>query len=97
MAKSKVIFRVRGNEKFWNTSIEALDLSQRAWGSLKRSKVDTLEDIANRWSKLGNIRNLGSNTEKEIRNKFINYYIENVANDSKIKMRNIIDDLSNVA
>ncbi|HEX2606481.1 MAG TPA: DNA-directed RNA polymerase subunit alpha C-terminal domain-containing protein [Flavisolibacter sp.] len=52
--------------------IEALQLSSRAYNALKINRINTVGDIlVNGLDKLGMIRNVGSLTEKEVRNKLI--------------------------
>ena len=88
----KANIRIKGNKEFWETPIDALDLSQRPFGALKRAKINTIEELTNQWNRLHKIQNLGDKSEKEIRNKFIEYYLE-VSNTEKIQ--NFIDDLGN--
>ena len=88
----KANIRIKGNKEFWETPIDALDLSQRPFGALKRVRINTIEELTNRWNQLDKIQNLGIKSEREIRNKLIGYYLD-VANDEKIQ--NFIDDLGN--
>ena len=92
--KATTTFRVRGNKEFWNTSIEELDLSQRPFGALKRAKINTFDELTNRWSKLNKVSQLGSTSIKEIKNKFINYYLEKCAEDDKSKAVDFVEDLT---
>lgn len=51
-------------------TVEDLDLSVRAYNCLKRAKINSLADLANMsWEELTQIRNMGKNSAKEIREK----------------------------
>lgn len=56
-----------------NADIEALGLSPRAYNSLKRNKVATIFEVANIFSNLDTLRNVGGVSKKEIRQKVADY------------------------
>lgn len=55
------------------TNIEALGLSPRAYNSLKRNKIATVFEVANIFSNLDALRNVGGVSKREIRQKTADY------------------------
>lgn len=59
-----------------------LDLSTRSYNALKRAGANTIEDITERWDSLDKMRGAGKNIVKEIKNKYIEYYYNQLDNPS---------------
>lgn len=64
------------NDETGVTDIEALGLSPRAYNSLKRNKVTTVFEVANIFSNLDALRNVGGVSKREIRQKTADYLYE---------------------
>lgn len=77
--KNGVIRFIFKNNNVFNASIDELDLSVRASNCLKRSHIMTINDIGNMWENLHVIKNMGQKTVKEIKNKYIKYYYNNLS------------------
>jgi len=58
-----------------NVDIDELNLSVRAWNCLRRAKIDTVQDIVDRYDNLNKVRNLGQRCYDEITEK-IKPYVE---------------------
>lgn len=64
-------------------NIELLDLNMRAYNSLRRSGINTIEDIDRKWDELSRLRNAGVKTVKEVKNKFIVYYYNSLDDEGR--------------
>lgn len=53
--------------------IMILDLSPRCYNALKRSAINTIEDVINKWDNLSGIRKVGVNSVIEIKDKMTTY------------------------
>lgn len=80
--KGIIRFVFRYNNIF-KQEINFLDLSTRAYNSLRRANVNTIEQIGDAWDKLGNLRNTGKTTVKEVKNKYIAYYYNSLDTEEK--------------
>ena len=65
--------------------IENLDLSARGYNSMRRVGIDTIEKITEKWDKLGIIKNMGVKTTKEIKNKYLAFYYDQLRSDEERK------------
>lgn len=81
-----------GKIRFWfrngnilTGDIDKLDLSTRAYNSLKRAHINRIEDIHERWDELGVLRNLGAKSVKEVKNKYVAYYYDSLKTDEERK------------
>ena len=73
---SKFFFNIYLNSKMSETPIEALDLSVRAYNSLKRAGYGTIGNLAEAiagGTEIGKIRNCGSKSCREIMEKLFLY------------------------
>ena len=80
--KGMIRFKFRYASKL-KGGIELLDLNVRAYNSLKRSGINTIEDIDKKWDDLSRLRNAGVKTVKEVKNKFIIYYYNSLDDNEK--------------
>ncbi len=71
--KNKVRFIFRYANRLMG-SIDLLDLNTRAYNSLRRNGIDTIEKISERWDDLYKLKGSGGTTVKEVKNKYIEYY-----------------------
>lgn len=74
-------FSVYMSERFMNTSLEALELSERSHNCLKRAGFFTIGDVINnidRQEDLLKYRNLGAKSAKEIMHKIFKYHYEHL-------------------
>ena len=95
MKETKTIkFKVSATQEFFDQSIEVLDLNNRAFNGLKRGGINTLEELTDRWHTLENIRMMGIGTIKEIRNKFIDYYITEYLNERPGRTEEFLEGLA---
>lgn len=60
-------FTVFCGPEFVNAPVAQLDISTRAANAFGRSGIRTIGQLIERWDELGNIKNLGDKTVKEIR------------------------------
>ena len=63
--------------------IDKLDLSTRAYNCLRRANISKIEHIHERWDELGVLRNSGVKTVKEIKNKYVAYYYDNLSSNEE--------------
>ena len=71
-------FKIKANSEFYNTPVTELNLSVRATNVLCRGRIFTLDELTDRWNTLDKLRSCGKTTVSEIKNKFIEYYIDTV-------------------
>lgn len=57
-------------------SLENLGLSERAYNCLRRSNIDDIEGVSEKWDTLGRMKNCGAKTVKEIKNKYLAFYYD---------------------
>lgn len=86
--------KIKATQEFFNTPIEALDLTQRGFNALKRGGINTLDQLTDRWAYLEKINALGKLTIKQVKNAFINYYIETVLGEDEDKVEEFLDSLA---
>ena len=79
---NRIRFIFRHPERF-EADIKELDLSSRAYHCLKRGKYDHIKDIDRDWDNLSKIRNSGTKTVKEIRNRFLQWYYDTLSDEEK--------------
>jgi DNA-directed RNA polymerase alpha subunit len=97
MKNGKIIkIKVRATQEFFDLPIGVLDLSTRAHNGLKRGRINTLEDLTDRWSILDNIKGLGAESIRNIRNKFIEYYISDYLGDKPSRTEEFLEELAAV-
>lgn len=65
--------------------IANLDLSTRGYNSMRRVGIDNLEKLAEKWDELGRVKNTGVKTIKEIKNKYLAFYYDQLKNDEERK------------
>ena len=53
-----------------------LNLTDRSYNCLRRNGLHDIQDIANKWDNLRQLKNVGDKSVKDIRNKFLVYYYE---------------------
>ena len=58
-----------------------LDLSLRAYNSLRRAGISTIEGVAEKWDNLNRIKNIGEKIVKEVKSKYVEYYYGKLENE----------------
>ena len=61
----------------FNKGIEIFDLSNRTHKALKRSAINTIQDVINEWERIPDIRNFGKKCLGELKGKLFTYLEEN--------------------
>lgn len=79
-----------------NVDINELDFSVRTWNCLRRAKIDTVQDIADNYHNLNQVRNLGIRCIAEINEKIVPYveFVDKVRITHYDRIRNMsIDEM----
>jgi DNA-directed RNA polymerase alpha subunit len=92
--RNTIKIKVSATQEFFNQPIEVLDLNNRSFNGLKRGRINTLEELTDRWSTLEKINKLGVGSIKEIRNKFISYYITEYLNERPGRTEEFLEELA---
>lgn len=81
--------------EFEKQDIEVLNLGERARHVLRRNAINTLGDIGNiTKEKLASLHGCGVAVEKEISNKFFNYYLESLSEEKRVRVLKSIEELN---
>ena len=81
--KQNLNFPLAFSKEFKYLPIDDMNLSARASNVLKRYKVFTMQDLMDNMSNLYKYRNCGVGTVKEIKNRFLQFWYENI--DEKLR------------
>lgn len=63
--------------------LELLGLNDRSYNCLRRNKINDISEISERWNELKKLRNAGTKTIKEVKNKYIAYYYDTLSDEEK--------------
>ena len=77
-------FVFRYKDKF-NDNIDELNLGERAYNCLRRAKIDTIENVGEHWDNLGEIKQCGLKSVKEIKNKYLSFYYNSLNKDKRME------------
>lgn len=80
--KETIRFVFRNNNIF-KQEIGYLELSTRAYNSLRRANITTVEKIGDNWDNLNNLRGMGATSVKEIKNKYLAFYYSSLDTEEK--------------
>lgn len=72
----KIRMAIKIDREFMNQKIEALGLLSRSETALKKFGINTCRDLAKQWERLELVPRLGEKSRKEVRNKFRDWYME---------------------
>lgn len=92
-------FPIYPEADYMKLDISYLDMSQRAFNAIKRSNINTVEELATvieSESDLRNFRNLGAKTAKEIMLSLLFYQYSHISNDSKDKYMNKLLEMNGI-
>ena len=64
-------------------NLEMLGLSERAYNCCRRSRIDCIEDVNERWGELVRMKGAGKKTVKEVRNKFLSFYYDTLNDEER--------------
>ena len=79
-----VKFNLRGN---FDVSIEELKLPDRQYNALRRSKINTIEELLNilELKEYSKLRGVGKKGIKEINNQILNWYFNSLSKEKQTK------------
>ena len=75
--KIRFVFRYPNRLK---GGLEELGLNDRSYNCCRRSKINTIEDVTERWDTLSRMKGAGSKTVAEVKNKYVQFYYSTLDN-----------------
>ena len=80
-----IVFNVKKLSRIGDKGIEELDINPRAYNGLKRNRINTINDVVDRWDSLNNLKSIGVGTIKVIKNAVLSCYYDRL--DSKERVQ----------